>query len=257
MQIPDYISPFTAYRTWHWDADGTLKSLNGALWVPAVAHVATCNNRKSHTAPARDCTCGLYAAKNWKHLIDIDYAGYGVHGEVALWGTIEECRLGYRAQYAYPKYFIVPPPMLTLDMRETERKMEALIAFNVDIFIATDNKPKVKIQKVPLWVKDFGYSAQGIGFISNCIQRFYSYRDDRSTGWPETDERVAIKGYGISVVKAVTDKEVFVGLYNQLIHRIPRESVHWNTANNRWESDTVGWTVLERGALARAIAGGV
>jgi hypothetical protein len=247
MNVPDYISPFTAYRTWHWEPDGTVLSLNTARWLPGEAHVAKCNNNHSHESPDRECTCGIYAAKHWKHLIDIGYAGYGIHGEVALWGKIEECHLGYRAQYAYPKHFIVPPNMLTADMRETERKMQALVAFNVDIFIATDNQPKVDTQKIPLWVRDFGYSAQGIDFITNRIQRFYSYHDDGANN-PAVGDRLCITNEGISVVTEITEKEIFVCLYNQTIHRIPREKVCWNRGNNRWESGSLGWSITASAA---------
>jgi hypothetical protein len=207
------------------------------------------------------CTCGVYAAKHWKHLINIGYAGYGIHGEVALWGKIEECRLGYRAQHAYPKFFIIPPSMLIhpsdandrqLTMRDTERKMEALIAFNVDIFVQVGDKPTPDTQKIPLWVKDFGYSAQGIGFIGDCIQRYYSFKDERSD-LPEIGERVCIAKVGIAIVKAANAKEITITLFNQTIHRIPRERVVWSRNNNRWESDTTGVST----PLSRAASRGV
>ena len=263
MNVPDYISPFTAYRTWHWEPDGTLLSLNRARWVPNEAHVAKCNNRESHEAPDAACSCGVYAAKHWKHLINIGYAGYGIHGEVSLWGKIEECRLGYRAQYAYPKFFIIPPSMLIhptdkdeklnrkLTMRDTELAMEGLIAFNVDIFVQVGNANTPDTKKIPLWVKDFGYSAQGIGFIGDCVQRYYSFKDDH-LDLPEIGDRLCITNVGIAVIKAVTEKEVTITLFNQSIHRIPRERVVWSRKNNRWESDTTGVST----SLSRAAARG-
>jgi hypothetical protein len=239
MNIPDYISPFVAYRAWHWELDGTVKSLNGTVWTPRVAHVASCRSNLPHTAPDPNCRCGIYAGKHWEHLIGIGYAGYGIHGEVELWGKIEECKLGYRAQYAYPKFFVVPPNMLCLDMVETEQKMKALIDFNV---VAADNKTEIGMEKIPLWVKDFGYSAQGIAFIGERIQRMYSYRDEQCFTDPKVDERLAIKGKGIAIVESFSRarKEVVVRLWNQMCCRIPRESVVWNRQNNRWESDTAG-----------------
>jgi|SRR5208282_2203829 len=252
MLTPDYISPFTAYRTWHWEPDGTLLSLNRARWVPNEAHVAKCNKNHPHESPSRDCTCGIYAAKHWKHLIDIGYAEYGIHGEVALWGKIEECRLGYRAQHAYPKFFVVLPNMLTADMCETERKMKGLIAFDVDIFVQAGNKNTPDTKKIPLWVKDFGYSAQGISFLATCIQRIYSFKDDRPEDLPEIGERLCITNKGISVVKMATEKEVTVILYNQTVCRIPRDRVTWSRENNRWESDTTGVST----SLSRAAARG-
>jgi hypothetical protein len=260
MQTPDYISPFTAYRTWHWEPDGTLKSLNGIQWTSKEAHVAVCNHRKSHPVPDLGCSCGIYAAKHWKHLIEIGYGGYGIHGEVALWGTIEECHLGYRAQYAYPKFFCIPPNMLIYpaakedsteepSMRDTEKRMEILIAYNVDIFVMVSSQPKPDVEKVPLWIKDFGYSAQGIDFIRNYVQRIYSFKDDRAVDDPAVGERLCIKDVGIAIVSAVNGKDVTITLFNQTVHRIPRERIRWHSRNNRWESDTTGTsTVLSRAA---------
>jgi hypothetical protein len=271
MQSPDYISPFTAYRTWHWEPFGFgIRSLNDTAWKSGEAHVAKCNRGRDggfptlpskidysylHPVPNESCTCGIYAAKHWKHLIEIGYGGYGIHGEVALWGTIEECRLGYRAQYAYPKFFCVPPNMLTVGMKDTEERMEALIAYNVDIFVMVNNKPLPDVQKVPLWVKDFGYSAQGIDFLKNYIQRIYSFKDDRAEDDPEVGERLCIKNVGIAVVSAVTKtfpQEVTITLFNQTVHRIPREAIRWHSRNNRWESDTTGTST----ALSRTAARG-
>ena len=67
--------------------------------------------------PSEDCTCGMYAGINLQHLIDINYADQGIHGEVALWGRLQECSLGWRAQYAYPKFFIVPQDMFPYTFR--------------------------------------------------------------------------------------------------------------------------------------------
>jgi len=139
-----------------------------------------------------------------------------------------------------------------LTMRDTERKMEALIAFNVDIFVQVGDKPTPDTQKIPLWVKDFGYSAQGIGFIGDCIQRYYSFKDERSD-LPEIGERVCIAKVGIAIVKAANAKEITITLFNQTIHRIPRERVVWSRNNNRWESDTTGVST----PLSRAASRGV
>src|SRR5271157_231821 len=249
MQIPDFISPFVAYRAWHWEPDGTVKSLNGTVWTPRQAHVAACrklamtspNKMAWHESPDPQCRCGIYAGKHWEHLIEIGYAGYGVHGEVNLWGKIEECTLGYRAQYAYPKFFVVPPNMLCLNMVETEQKIKGLIDFNVDIYVSATNKAEIGIEKIPLWVPDFGFSAQGIAFVAERVQRIYSYHDDQGTD-PKVDERVAIKDKGIAIVESFDCKrnEVTARLWNQMLCRIPRERVVWSRDNNRWESDTTG-----------------
>ena len=103
--VPDtYIEPFVAYRAWNWTAEG-VTSLNGALWTPKVAFVATCHyagdlgsiraaaigsvaaefwESKSHQVADPGCTCGMYAGINMQHLIDINYIQRGIHGEVSL-----------------------------------------------------------------------------------------------------------------------------------------------------------------------------
>lgn len=55
---------------------------------------------QKHDAPAAECRCGYYAARN---LEDIQTAGHTyAFGIVALWGRVEEHEGGYRAEYAYP-----------------------------------------------------------------------------------------------------------------------------------------------------------
>ena len=59
--------------------------------------------------PHPDCTCGIYAAKNIEHLRQFGYERRGIQGEVYLWGTVVEHKLGWRAQFAYPKSLFLPP----------------------------------------------------------------------------------------------------------------------------------------------------
>ena len=127
-----YIEPFTAYRSWNWKEEG-VTSLNGVLWTPKVAFEATCHyaadlhsmraaaigsvaaefwKSKTHQVPDPGCTCGMYAGINIQHLIDINYIRRGIHGEVSLWGRLMRHTLGWRAQFAYPKFFIVPANMI-------------------------------------------------------------------------------------------------------------------------------------------------
>jgi hypothetical protein len=108
--IPDYISPIVAYRVWDWDATG-LKSLNGERWFPGRALTAKCPTT-DHEPPADGCSCGVYSAKNHQHLqhiIDCNVE-YAVHGEVYLWGKVVEHKLGWRAQFAYPKSLVPTVP---------------------------------------------------------------------------------------------------------------------------------------------------
>ncbi len=137
MNTPDYISPIVGYRTWQWDNLG-LKSLNGERWVPGEPLEARCMDFPlvcALNAPQERCSCGIYAAKNAEHLVEIGYMRHGeVHGEVYLWGKVWDHHFGYRAQYAYPKTIVLPPQM-TSKADEVESRLEPLIAYGVDIFI--------------------------------------------------------------------------------------------------------------------------
>lgn len=79
---------------------------------------ARCERR--HRAPAQDCSCGLYALDKPPDLWDLSTEVFShlatngtvvVFGEVSLWGRVEVCENGYRAEYGYPKN-------LTLMMRQ-------------------------------------------------------------------------------------------------------------------------------------------
>lgn len=58
--------------------------------------------------PGDRCSCGIYAYKAYEEAKRA-CGGSGVLGEVYLWGKIIEGTDGYRAQYAYPKWFHAAP----------------------------------------------------------------------------------------------------------------------------------------------------
>lgn len=61
-----------------------------------------------HGAPHEACTCGIYAASDWKIVEPYEMHGQTVRGRVKMWGKIIPGDNGYRAEYAYPSEFIVP-----------------------------------------------------------------------------------------------------------------------------------------------------
>ena len=180
--VPDtYIEPFVAYRAWNWTAEG-VTSLNGALWTPKVAFEATCHyagdlrsiraaaigsvaaefwESKSHQVPDPGCTCGMYAGINMQHMIDIGYIGRGIHGELSLWGRLYSHTLGWRAQYTYPKFFVVPANMVPFRFDEAQERLKALVEFYVDIWLQPEREARVGQEKIPLWIKDYGYTGCG------------------------------------------------------------------------------------------------
>jgi hypothetical protein len=121
MKIPDYISPVVACRVWRWGATG-LQSLNGEPWLPGRPLVAACRLPSGTTVhrtealhstqelPHPDCSCGVYAAKSIEHLREFGYAERGAYGEVYLWGTVVEHKLGWRAQSPIPKVYFCRLP---------------------------------------------------------------------------------------------------------------------------------------------------
>lgn len=92
-------------------------------WAPRERFEARCTRTglysmtrqvERHEAPWRDCDCGVWAlrdraAAEGKGFTDARQSlhdGTACIGPVNLWGRVMEFRLGYRAQYAYPKALI-------------------------------------------------------------------------------------------------------------------------------------------------------
>jgi len=231
VTIPDYISPIVAYRVWQWDAIG-LESLNNEQWFPGLAlEASTSRCGKEHEAPKDGCACGIYAAKNFQHLVDIGYAGYGVHGEVFLWGSVAEHRLGWRAQFAYPKTLVLPPDAIPFKVSQAESRLETLMPYGVEIAIAS-------AAPIPLWSKRSGYDQAGLDLLIEKRKRWYSCRERERR--LKAGDRVAVLGQGIGVIEHADDKNVHVLMWNKVSLRIPREQVAWNRQNWRWEADATG-----------------
>jgi hypothetical protein len=274
-KVPDtYIEPFTAYRAWNWNADG-ITSLNNALWTPKVAFEATCQYRddwkwlvasattdetrkwlrsKEHCVPNENCTCGMYAGINMQHLIDINYIQRGIHGEVSLWGRLERNTLGWRAQYAYPRYFVVPVNMIPFDMTEAQKRLQTLIEFGVDIYLQKEREARVGQEKIPLWVADYGYSEQALSWLVD--KRAQWYADNPNMHTLAVGDRVAVfsdvNGGGIGVVKEINGDEMYYTLFspNVIYHKTLKDIV-WNERNWRWETSGLGFMRKLEQAMGR------
>jgi hypothetical protein len=271
FQIPDYLSPIIAYRTWHLDTDG-LKSLNMDLWLPGEAKKAACrrsgvvpiypvnananallpsvvwNNAKGeweeetpHEAPVDGCTCGVYAAKNLAHLANIGYLGQGVHGEVYLWGRVWDHRLGYRAQYAYPKNIIIPQDMLPYQLADIEKRLLFLTAYNIDLSLSVPG-----MEDLPLWLKATGtYEPQAIDWLLNKRKKWYEHHMKDAA--LKVGDRVSVLGVGIGLIVAVRDESpsiistVCIRMFNTELLTVPRDGVVWSDRNFRWETEGKGY----------------
>ena len=234
MKIPDYISPVVAHRVWRWDETG-LKSLNGELWypgqqlearcrvAPAARHMAGAANEVPH----QKCTCGIYAAKNSEHLRQIGYADSGVCGEVYLWGVVVEHKLGWRAQFAYPKSLGVPLSLLPFTLAALNVRLHALIAFGIDIFVLHNR------QSIRLWKHGQGYDSDGLDYVINLRTEHYLRQQEERK--PKKGDRVALLGRGIGIVEQANDKEAVVILGTRLLLRIACKDIVLNQQNRRWE----------------------
>lgn len=282
MNIPDYITPFTAYRTWQWDGEG-LKSLNGEPWVPGEANVAICTDYRrkfyvtyntvdtsmtaaipgytipnytsdkrlmtpaearlfhadfeNHHAPVEECSCGIYAAKDWHHLVKHNYADKGIHGEVHLWGVLLEHTLGYRAQYAYPKFFVIPTDMIPSRVDAAEARLTQLALYNVDVFLTESRFENENSQtRIPIWRKDYGWVEDGQSYLLDLCSAKYGNREDAMI---RQGTRVAIKGKGIGTVVKFDYKPeptIWICLFNRVIYKARRRDVVWHEGNYRWEA---------------------
>jgi hypothetical protein len=234
MRVPDYISPIVAYRAWQWDATG-VKSFCGQPWHPSRPLTAACRATVGgtahdvHDAPQMNCTCGIYAAKSHADLQTAGYAGFGIHGEVFLWGTVVEHELGWRAQFACPKNFFLPLEMLPISLSILEPRLKRLTAYGCDIRIVSSE------ETMPLWNGGAGYEASTLDLlVQRCKDRYARRQDARRI---KCGDRVAILGRGIAVVEGINRTDVDVLLWNRTALRIGRKEIVWDEINARWETD--------------------
>jgi hypothetical protein len=261
-KVPDtYIEPFTAYRVWNWTERG-ITSLNGALWTPKQAFEAKCPHAddlrsmqaaasspgaqkfwksKQHLVPDPNCTCGIYAGINMQHMIDIGYIQRGIHGELSLWGCLYRHSLGWRAQFAYPKYFVVPANMIPYRFDEAEERLKALVEFDVDIYLQPEREARVGQEKIPLWINDYGYSQQGISWLIEKRQKWHS--GEKAVHTLAVGDRIAVfsENGGIGVVKEIDGDDMYYTLFSpSVIYRKKVKDVRWNERNWRWETSGLG-----------------
>lgn len=120
MQVPDAIEPAVGYRAWL-VKDGRIYSYahQEVMWEPRMPFEAFCGVGRDHDVPDPRCSCGLYAAMTFNRLFDMGYTKSSglfaakpgqvtIAGQVSLWGNIIPGEIGWRAQLAYPKKFLIP-----------------------------------------------------------------------------------------------------------------------------------------------------
>jgi hypothetical protein len=130
---PDYFEPVIGWRSWaviRSGADFRLRSIAFTdVWPVGEAFVAKCYEEVSrfplrlwprlprHVPVTFDCDCGIHAAADvvaaaaYLHLYeDVPQRSicHRALGRVALWGTVVEGDLGWRASRAYPQQIFLP-----------------------------------------------------------------------------------------------------------------------------------------------------
>lgn len=155
------------------------------------------------------------------------YASYSVCGEVYLWGTVVEHRLGWRAQFAYPKNLVLPLSLLPFTLAELNARLHALIAFGIDIFVPHNR------ESMRLWKHGQGYDGDGLDYIIGLRREHYlRQQEERKL---KKGDRVALLGRGIAVVEQIDGKEAVVLLGNKRSLHIARKDIVLNQQNMRWE----------------------
>ena len=210
----------------------------GELWHPGQSLAARCRASTvvgraeaaddAHDVPQEKCTCGVYAAKNLDHLRTMGYVQHGICGEVYLWGTVVEHKLGWRARYACPKNLFLPLEMLPISMGMLEARLNTLVAYGCDIHVLGEEG------NVPLWIRGSGYDAVGLDLLVPRCKSWYARRGQERR--IKRGDRVAVLGQGIAVVEQAGDREVYAMLWSTNVVRVDRRRISWDNQNMRWET---------------------
>jgi hypothetical protein len=93
-------------------------------WMPKQKSEAeccySCQDEGGEGVPGVDCSCGFYSAKSLRHLMQMGYHTYAdidetnefkIVGQVACWGKVIEGTQGWRSQFSYPTYLMLPYEM--------------------------------------------------------------------------------------------------------------------------------------------------
>jgi hypothetical protein len=143
---------------------------------------------------------------------------------------VVEHKLGWRAQFAYPKSLFLPPDAIPLTLAEIDVRLKTLIAFGTDMFILGEH------ESIRFWKNGSGLDAAGLDYLIKTRKEYYVRRQRERT--LKKGDRVAVLRRGIAVVEQTDDKEALVVLGNRLVLRIARKDIVLNEQNMRWECET-------------------
>jgi hypothetical protein len=243
--IPDYVSPIVGYRVWRWNAN-ELTSVNAEAWIPGRALTAKCLmgmvgfggfrfpgiaancSIQDHESPADGCSCGVYAAKNYEQLQSmIGVAGKEVRGEVYLWGKVVEHGAGYRAQFAYPKNFILSYIINSFLLEPSE--LEHLMLYGADISLAPN---------ILLWTKGSGYTPAGFDWLMGRGKPCGKWCEQWHQRTLQMGDWVTVLGRAVGVVErddSAPNDTVCIRLSNDYVFIVLEKDIVWNCQTWRWE----------------------
>jgi hypothetical protein len=231
-------------------------SINGTRWKPGEAMEANSNRcyegafaatrflpptRVMHPAPEDNCACGIYAAKDINHLEVIDYVHFGIIGEINLWGKIVAHKLGYRAQYAYPKNLIVPTRLVPFEVAELEFVLQtSVFVYGVPVLVCDENIH----ERLLLWCPEKGINAEGADFLISNRAYWYNKPIPESV---QIGDRVALLGKGIGIVLKIEKGSPSIDgtahiEFKQRTIEVFLKNIVWSRQNNRFECQVLGYS---------------
>lgn len=94
-------------------------------------------------------------------------------------------------------------------------------------------------------MRDYGYSQQGISFLIEKRQKWYS--GEKAVPTLAVGDRIAafsdVNGGGIGVVRELRVDDMYYTLFNpNIIYHKRAKDVRWNERNWRWETSRLGMT---------------
>ena len=162
-----------------------------------------------------------------QHLIDINYIQRGIHGEVSLWGRLYRHTLGWSAQFAYPKFFIVPANMIPFRMDDAS---VGWTRWSNSTLISTCRRSKRQRSGKRPFAVDPRLRLQPAGFV---LAGRAGERWDGNPRKPtlKIGDRIAVFSYletgsGIGIVKEISNGNMYYTMFNPnvIYNKPPRTS---------------------------------
>lgn len=125
------IEALVGWKKWYLVESGfwrdNLSTMHDCIWMPDQATEAKCDEDSSHISPAFHHTCGIYAVDTIDQIREYEPQPRIVIGQIYGWGKYVRGDQGWRAQFAYPKSFLLRSEQAML--------VEPLRKYHVPIYV--------------------------------------------------------------------------------------------------------------------------